>query len=378
MTVAEATAMLEEVREPSTAEPPPVPPWKAVPWRTIVGTVAVVAATLLLTIVIYRASRIIVWVAIAGFFAVVLNGPVSWFERRCHMRRGLAIGTVVVIAVAVTLGLVALFLLPVRAQAAAALSDLPGTVRDAAQGRGPLGGVIKSLGLERLVADHESELTNTATSISSAMPGALLRGILATLTIAVMTCLLLSQSAALATAGRRLIPPRHHDRATELGRLAAHAVSGYMVGNLVISACAGGAAFLFLFVCHVPSAVVLALWVAFADLIPLVGATLGAVAAIAASFLVSPGVGIAAIVFFIVYQQFENSVLQLVVMKRAVSANPLVVLLSILMGVELFGVVGALLAVPLAGAASAVMRQLWLQRSPSGEQLVMVTDDAEV
>ncbi len=366
--------MLEEAREPATTERPPGSPWKTVPWRTIVGSVAVVAFTLLLTVVIYRASRILVWVAIAGFFAVVLNGPVGWFGRRFHMRRGLAIGTVVVIAVAVVIGLVALFLLPVRAQAAAALSDLPGTIHDAAQGRGPLGGVIKSLGLERLVADHESELTNTATSISSAMPGALLRGILATVTIAVMTCLMLSQSVVLATAGKRLLPARHHERATEVSRLAAHAVSGYMVGNLLISACAGGAAFLFLFVCQVPSAIVLALWVAFADLIPLVGATVGAVAAIAAAFLVSPGVGIAAIVFFVIYQQFENSVLQLVIMKRAVSANPLVVLLSILIGVELFGVVGALLAVPLAGAASVVGKQLWNGRPPSGEQLVMVTD----
>jgi predicted PurR-regulated permease PerM len=187
-----------------------------------------------------------------------------------------------------------------------------------------------------------------------------------------MTCLMLSQSSALARAGTKLLPVRNREWLTEVSRRAAGAVSGYMIGNLIISLCAGVAAFAFLLVLGVPSPVVLALWVAFADLIPLVGATLGAVVAVIAAFLVSPTAGIVAIVFFALYQQFENSVLQLVVMSRTVSVNPLVVLLSVLLGVELFGLLGALLAVPAAGALSVVVKELWRHRPTDHDQLIVV------
>jgi predicted PurR-regulated permease PerM len=107
---------------------------------------------------------------------------------------------------------------------------------------------------------------------------------------------------------------------------------------------------------------VLALWVAFTDLIPLVGATLGAVGVIAVALLDSPGTGIATIVFFLVYQQFENQVLQVTVMAKTVDVNPLGVFVAALAGVELFGLLGALLAIPAAGVIQVVLRDLLAER----------------
>jgi predicted PurR-regulated permease PerM len=117
---------------------------------------------------------------------------------------------------------------------------------------------------------------------------------------------------------------------------------------------------------------VLALWVAFADLIPLVGATLGAVPTIAVAFLHSVPAGIAAVVFFILYQQFENNVLQVTVMSRTVNLNPLGVLISVMIGVELFGLLGALLAIPAAGVIQVVVRDLWDEQHgrPKGEPTI--------
>ncbi|MCU1486816.1 MAG: putative rane protein, partial [Actinomycetia bacterium] len=103
---------------------------------------------------------------------------------------------------------------------------------------------------------------------------------------------------------------------------------------------------------------VIALFVAFADLIPLVGATMGAVPTVGLSFIHSVTAGIAALVFYIVYQQFENHVLQPTVMSRTVDVNPLTVLVSVLVGVELFGFLGALLAIPAAGIIQVVVRNL--------------------
>jgi predicted PurR-regulated permease PerM len=195
-------------------------------------------------------------------------------------------------------------------------------------------------------------------------------------TVAVITCLLLTQAPALGSTANRVIPERHRAWLDAVAADAAKAVSGYMLGNLLISVFAGAAAFILLLVLGVPSPVVLAIWVAFADLIPLVGATLGAVIVIFAAFLHSPTAGIISVIFFLAYQQFENSVLQVMIMARTVRVNPLAVILSVLLGVELFGFVGALLAIPAAGAMQVVIKELWRHRPRDADRLVVIGNDS--
>ena len=149
-----------------------------------------------------------------------------------------------------------------------------------------------------------------------------------------------------------------------------------MFGNLVISLIAGISTYIFLRIVGVPYAEVLALWVGFADLIPLVGATLGAIPTVGFAFAQSVPTGIATLVFYIVYQQFENHVLQVTVMSRTVDVNPLAVIISVLVGVELFGFLGAALAIPAAGVIQVVVRSLYdLRRGTAGH--LLVADGAE-
>src|SRR6201999_3172922 len=117
-------------------------------------------------------------------------------------------------------------------------------------------------------------------------------------------------------------------------------VSGYMFGNLLISVIAGGATYILLKILGVPYPEALALWVAFTDLIPLVGA----IATVGLAFLHGVVAGVVALIFYIAYQQFENHVLQVTIMSRTVNVSPLTVLVSVLVGVELAGFLGALLA----------------------------------
>jgi predicted PurR-regulated permease PerM len=152
---------------------------------------------------------------------------------------------------------------------------------------------------------------------------------------------------------------RHRERIRHVAADCAKAVTGYMAGNLLISVVAGVTTFVFLTIAGVPFAGVLGLWVAFADLIPLVGATLGAIPTIGVAFLSSPGRGIAALIFYVVYQQLENHILQPTIMSRTVDINPLAVLVSVLVGVQLFGLVGALLAIPVAGVIQVIVRNLY-------------------
>ena len=94
----------------------------------------------------------------------------------------------------------------------------------------------------------------------------------------------------------------------------------------------------------------------------MVGATLGAIPTVGMSFLHSTFAGIVALVFYVIYQQFENHVLQVTIMSRTVDVNPLTVLISVLVGVELFGFLGALLAIPIAGVLQVVARNIYDER----------------
>jgi predicted PurR-regulated permease PerM len=345
---------------------PPAPPvglWAAVPWRAIAASIAMVLATGLLIVVLMSALRIVALVVVAGFLAVVLNPLVRRVEARVRGRRGLATGLVLFTTLAAVVGLLTVFTVPVRSELTRAITDLPGTVSAAVDGRGPIGRIIGRLHLESLVRNNKDSLDRAVVRLQSSslsIAQTLVFGLLTAVTIFVLTFLFLSQSKALSTAALGLVPSARRGTVARVANEAAAAISGYMIGNLIISVFAGLGAFIVLL--GVPSAIVLALWVAFADLIPLVGATIGAVVAVLAAFLHSPTAGIVALVFFVVYQQFENSVLQVQVMARTVHVNPLVVLLSVLVGVELFGFLGALLAIPVAGAIQVVGKAIARER----------------
>jgi predicted PurR-regulated permease PerM len=351
------------------------PSWSEVPWRTIVGTVAVVTATYVLIMVTLAAVRIVTWVAIAGFLAVVLAPLVRRVQTKVGDRRTLATGLVVAATLVVLVGLALLFIMPVRTQLVNAITDLPGTVHDAAEGKGPVGSIVHRLHIESYIQDNEAALSRAANRLSDSKfqtAQAVVDIVIGFITVTLLTFLFLSQSGAIGRSVQNLVPMRRRSSAQRIAVGAAGAVSGYVVGNLLISLIAGTAAFVCLVALGVPSPVVLAIWVAFADLIPLVGATIGAAVCVLAAYLHSPTAGIVTLVFFVVYQQLENGVLYQWIMSRRVNVNPLVILLSVLLAVELFGILGALLAVPVSGALQTVVAAV--RQEHQREQLVLPVD----
>ncbi|MEO5723721.1 MAG: AI-2E family transporter [Ilumatobacteraceae bacterium] len=340
----------------------PARSWSEVPWRTILATVGVVMIAYISMEVILDTVRIIAWIVIAGFFAIVLSPAVRWVESKVGGRRSLATAIVVFTTLAAVLGLLSLFLLPVRSQLITIITDLPGTVRDAAQGRGTVGQLVTKLHLNTYVHDHEAELRDAADRLSSSSfeyVSTVISGLIAFISITVITVLFLSQAESIGETVMTALPARRRESVRRIAVDSAGAISGYMIGNLLISLIAGTTAFICLVALGVPSPFVLALWVAFADLIPLVGAIIGAAAAVVVAFLHNSTAGIISLVFFIVYQQIESSVLYPAIMARRVKVNPLVVLLSVLLGVEIFGFLGALLAVPVSGALQVAIKAIW-------------------
>ena len=339
--------------------------WSTVPWRTIIAAVLITLATYIAVETLLATVRIIAWIIIGGFFAIVLAPAVSRVQPHVGDRRGVATGIVVFSTLAAALGMLGLFLFTVRTQLIAILTDLPGTINQAAEGHGPIGKLVTRLHLTSYVKGHETQLKNAAAKLSSSsfnIATTALAAILAFVTITVIAFLFLTQSAALGQAITGIVPHRHRDTVKHTANDAGAAISGYMIGNLLISLIAGTTSFICLVALGVPSAFVIALWVAFADLIPLVGATLGAVVGVLAAFLVGTTPGVITLIFFVVYQQIENSVLYPTIMSRRVKVNPLIVILSVLLAVELFGFIGALLAVPFSGAAQVIVKAIRVQR----------------
>jgi predicted PurR-regulated permease PerM len=329
------------------------------------ATIGLVLATLLGLLLLRELSRVVAWLVVAMFFTVVLTPAVDWLQYRGKLRRGLSATIVFLAGFALLAGMLYSFIRPVVDQVSEFVEDLPGYIEDAQEGRGTIGELIERYDLQETVEENQDRIQETLTG-AGAPALDVLRSVFNTLfaliTILVLTFLMLLRGPELTHGALSLVTPRHRERVRLVSADAAKAVSGYMFGNLVISLIAGIATFVWLKAWGVPYAEVIALFVAFADLIPLVGATLGAIPTIGLAFLHSTPAGIATVIFYIVYQQFENHILQVTIMAKTVDVNPLAVLVSVLAGVELFGFLGALLAIPAAGVIQVVVRNLWDER----------------
>jgi predicted PurR-regulated permease PerM len=344
-----------------------------VPVRTIATTIAMVLATLLTLWILQKTSQVLTWILVSSFFTVVLNPLVDRLVGRLHVRRGLAVTIVSLLTLAAMVFLVFTFVRPIAKQGSQFATDFPKYVTDAKEGRGSIGRFIKERKIDEWVDKNTPKLSERVSSFfepskafGSAVGalGSVFNGVAAVLTVIVMTILLLMQGQPLMSTCVKLFRPETQTRLRRLGRESAKATTGYVAGNLLISLIAGVSTFVFLSIVRVPYAGVLALWVAFADLIPLIGATLGAIPTVTVAFLHSTTAGIATLVFYILYQQFENHVLQVSIMSKTVALRPIIVLISVLIGVELFGLLGALMSIPFAAVLKVIGTDVLHHRRP--------------
>jgi predicted PurR-regulated permease PerM len=242
------------------------------------------------------------------------------------------------------------------------VADFPKIVEDARSGRGPVGNLIERYNLLQYAQNNADRFREYASGLG-APTLSVLRGaatsVAGLVTIFVLAYLMVLEAPKIVNGFLALFDERRAARIRRVGHDCAKTVTGYITGNLLISIICGTLTYAVLAILGVPYAGLIALFVGLADLIPLVGATLGAVIATLAAFVESTTAGIIVIVFFVVYQQLENHLLQPVIFARTVKVNPLTVLVAILIAVELAGILGALLAIPVAGILQIIARDLW-------------------
>jgi predicted PurR-regulated permease PerM len=194
--------------------------------------------------------------------------------------------------------------------------------------------------------------------------------IAATVTIVFLTFFMLLEGESWMNRIYSLFPQRSQERWRRVGHDIYRTVGGYVTGNILISLIAGASVTVVLLIMGVPYAVALGLLVAFLDLIPLAGATIAGIIVGVVAFVHSIPAGVVVVVFFVVYQQVENHFLQPVIYGRTVQLSPLAVIVSVLVGAELAGVLGALAAIPVAGALQVILRDQLAQRRSAAPALV--------
>ena len=327
------------------------------------GVLAVLAAAA----AVYTTRAVLVRVLIALFIAISLDPAVRMLTRR-GMRRGLA----VLVIFLITAGLTTAFLYSVIPamihQFGALVHDFPGYVANL-QGR--------SARVRELT--DRFHLTAKVQDLLAGLPGRLGGGLLgftrrlfgalfSTLTVVVLTIYFMADLPRLRQSAARLFPKAHRAEVAKITDVMVDKVGSYTVGNLLISLFIGIATFGTFTALGLPFAVPVAFAVAVFDLIPMIGATLGAVICVLAALLTTElwPTTVIVVIFFVVYQQVENYFIAPRILRSTISLSAPAVLLSGLIGGTVLGLIGALMAIPVAAGLKVVLGERLQARDSAG------------
>jgi predicted PurR-regulated permease PerM len=331
--------------------------------KTVVRTVVTVVTVLIAIYLLYLLRKPIGWLLIATFLAIALSGPVNLLHRR--MRRGFAIAIVYLGMLMVPVAIGAVVVPPIVTGAEDLARNAPEYARDVTQF------VEENERLQKINEDYDitQKLQEEAAKLPEKLGDAagvlrdvgfgIVNSIFAVITILILTAFMLGGGRRWIDSGLRFVPEDRAERVQRVLDRSARAVGNYVAGALAQAALAAILAFLVLKILGIPFAAPLALIIFFLDLIPMVGASIGAiVVGVVTLFGDFPVDTIIWTAWSIVYQQAENNLLQPQIQKRAVDINPFLVIVSVLFGSTLLGIIGALMAVPTAASIQIALREI--------------------
>ncbi len=335
----------------------------------------VLSLTVLVGIVLwlgYLAWHVLTWIIIAILLAAALNPAVEVFERR-GLRRGLAATLVFFVALLVLTGIGFLIIPPLVSQVTDFVNTVPDFIDDLTAGQGPLGFLQDEYQIvDRIRAAIEKQGAAGVLGLSEPVLDAVrsvVTAVVGVITIIFLTYFMLLEGPRTIDAFLGQLPETVRPRYERVGRDIYRTISGYVTGNLLISLVAGVLATIVLFAVGSEFAIALGLLVAILDLVPLAGATLAAILVSTVVFIETDWIRCLIVIgFFVAYQQFENHVLQPLVYGRTVQLSPLAVLCAVLVGAQLAGILGALLAIPIAGSVLAIAREIIQYRKEMGAE----------
>jgi predicted PurR-regulated permease PerM len=339
----------------------------AVVLRAVLIVLAVVATLWLLWLLRGPLS----WIILAVFVAVALSGPVNVLARR--MPRGLAILLTYLGMLAIPAGILAIIVPTVVREGRGLIDNAPeyaADLQETVRGSETLRNLDEEFRITEALNDQASTLPGRAGDAAATLGDVglgIVNSAFAAITILILSVFLVSSGGKWLSWIINQGPPRHAPRLQRALQGVFTAVGGYVIGALAQATVAGITTWIVLVILDVPNAAALAVIVGLFDLIPLVGATIASiVVGVVTLFNDFPTDTIIWTVWAIIYQQVENTVIQPQIQKRAVDVHPFVVLVAVLFGSSLFGIAGALLAVPFAASIQVVVREWWRYRRELG------------
>jgi predicted PurR-regulated permease PerM len=349
--------------EPGSPYGEPGPPLEHTPfYMGLLGGLGLFVAYWLATRFLEIGS-VLILVVVALFLAAGLNPIVEYFMGH-GLKRAYAL-LVVIAGVLLAIGLFILAIVPVVTDQITTITDnAPGWLDQLTHNK-----QIQDLDEQYDIVDKAKAYIESGDLASTVFGGALNVGlkVLSLLgnvfIVVVLTLYFLAALPKIKTALYQLAPASRRERVSKLGDQIVRSIGGYVSGAFIIALCAGISTLVFLVIIGLAEyAVALALVVAILDVIPMIGATLGAIIVCAIAFATDPKAGIVSVIFYVAYQQIENYVIYPRVMSRSVEIPGALTVIAALIGAALLGVVGALLAIPTAAAVLLLVREVWVRR----------------
>jgi predicted PurR-regulated permease PerM len=310
---------------------------------------------------------VLILILISAFLAIGLNPAVEAFERR-GMRRSLSVAIVLIGVLLFFVGFGFAVVPPIIDQGSQFAHKAPDYVRQLQDNKtvASLDAKYHFLSRLRSYVDKPEQLGGTLFGGVLGAGKVVLSAFFSAITVLTLTLYMMANLPDMKAAAYRMVPRSRRARVGLLADEILDRIGGYVAGNLLISLIAGGLTYIVLLILDVPYALALALLVAVTDLIPVVGATLGAIVVTLVGLFVSLKTGLIAAAYYAAYQQFENYVLYPRIMKRSVDVSPVVTVIAVLIGGSLMGVLGALLAIPVAAAVQLVLQEVAAPRQDEG------------
>ena len=330
-----------------------------------VGGIGVLLAWNLLKL-IANLSGVLTLVGVAAFLAIGLDPVVRALQRR-GLSRGLAVAVVFVGFLAIFGGFIAAVVPTVVSQFGQLTDQLPDQIDSLRRSS-----LIHKLDVDYGIISNASEQLRkkisdggTVVSLFGGVLGAgkaVIGGFVSTITVLVLTLYFLASLHTIAEAGYRLVPASRRERVRSLGDEIIRRIGGYVAGQAAVATINAICSFILMSILGLPYSIVLAIAVGILGLIPLVGATLGAIIVILVGLFQSWQIAVIIAVYYLIYQQVENYVIAPRIMARTVAVPGAVALIAALAGAALLGVLGALIAIPIAAAILLVIQEVAIPR----------------
>ena len=329
------------------------------PFRTAFSAALGVAVAYGLVQAVVGVRSVLVLLLVAAFLAIGLDPVVQALERR-RVPRGRAVGLVLVAVLLLFSGIGLAVIPPVVDQGGEFVAAAPDYLRDL-QDDERIARLDRRFGLLPRVqayVDRPERIGEQAVGGVLGVGKVVFGAFFSVVTVLILTLYFLSNLPSIKANAYRLVPRSRRSRVGLVTDEILSRVGGYVAGTLAIATTAGLTTFVLLEVLGVPYPVALSVVVAVTDLVPLIGATVGASVVVLGAFFTSATAGIVCAAFYLVYQQVENYVLYPRVMRRSVDVSPAATVVAVLIGGSLLGVLGALLAIPIAAALQLVLEEV--------------------